>query len=94
MRILMMNKRVDHTLFPIQKISLVAKKESWRKEISRPIYHIHKWWAQRLGSIFRALILYLADEKNGSVWDSFYQKHHLENIVVLDPFMGSGTTIR
>ena len=89
----MMNKRVDHTLFPIQKISLVAKKESWRKEISRPIYHIHKWWAQRLGSIFRALILYLADEKNGSVWDSFYQKHHLENIVVLDPFMGSGTTL-
>ena len=34
--------------FPIVEVSQVAEQESWRKEINRPIYHIHKWWATRL----------------------------------------------
>jgi hypothetical protein len=38
--------------FPFEAISDVAEVESWRKEINRPIYHIHKWWAQRLGTVF------------------------------------------
>ena len=28
--------------FPLVEISQVAEQESWRKEINRPIYHIHK----------------------------------------------------
>lgn len=39
--------------FPFEALSEIAELESWRKEINRPIYHIHKWWAQRLGSVFR-----------------------------------------
>lgn len=31
--------------FPILEISQIAEQESWRKEINRPAYHIHKWWA-------------------------------------------------
>lgn len=27
--------------FPLVEISQVAEQESWRKEITRPIYHIH-----------------------------------------------------
>ena len=81
------------TNFPIDKISLVAEKESWRKEVNRPIYHLHKWWAQRLGSVFRALILYILGDKKMDVWDAFYQKNNFSNSIVLDPFMGSGTTI-
>jgi len=29
--------------FPFEAISDVAEAESWRKEINRPVYHIHKW---------------------------------------------------
>ncbi|WP_296869648.1 hypothetical protein [Tibeticola sp.] len=43
--------------FPLVEISQVAEQESWRKEINRPIYHIHKWWATRLGSVFRGITL-------------------------------------
>ena len=79
--------------FPFEKVDPIAEKESYRKEIVRPIYHIHKWWAQRLGSVFRAIILgsVLDDKKN--IWEAFYQKHDLKDKIILDPFMGSGTTI-
>lgn len=79
--------------FPFTEISKIAEKESWRKEINRPIYHIHKWWAQRLGSVFRSLLLYLFDEGGEHVWEKFYKKNDYSNLIILDPFMGSGTTI-
>ena len=41
---------LEEDSFPFEVISDVAAFESWRKEINRPIYHIHKWWAQRLGN--------------------------------------------
>jgi len=81
----------DITKFPIAEISKLEEKESWRKEINRPIYHIHKWWAQRLGSVFRAIVLYLS-QKN-TVWQNFYKVNNLQDTIILDPFMGSGTTI-
>lgn len=43
--------------FPFEEFSDVAELESWRKEIDRPLYHMHKWWAQRLGSVFRAIVI-------------------------------------
>lgn len=79
--------------FPIVQISQVAEHESWRKEINRPLYHIHKWWATRLGSVFRAIILAALSPKDTPVWEAFYRRHHLSGKVILDPFMGSGTTL-
>jgi putative DNA methylase len=79
--------------FPIVEVSQVAEHESWRKEINRPLYHIHKWWATRLGSVFRAITLASLCPKGTSIWDSFYERHRLTGKVVLDPFMGSGTTL-
>lgn len=79
--------------FPVWEVSQIAEKESWRKEINRPIYHIHKWWAQRLGSVFRAILLYLMADDTDNIWDLYYKVHNYNNITVLDPFMGSGTTI-
>ena len=67
--------------------------ESWRKEVHRPIYHIHKWWAQRLGSVFRAMILGALAEADADIWEEFYKRHDFKGRVVLDPFMGSGTTL-
>src|SRR3990167_1648198 len=79
--------------FPIVEISQIAEQESWRKEINRPIYHIHKWWATRLGSVFRAITLAALSRPGIDTWKSFYERHHFTGKVVLDPFMGSGTTL-
>jgi putative DNA methylase len=79
--------------FPIVEISQVAEQESWRKEINRPIYHIHKWWATRLGSVFRAITLAALSDSKTDTWKTFYERHKLTGKIVLDPFMGSGTTL-
>ena len=79
--------------FPFERVSEIAEAESWRKEIYRPIYHVHKWWAQRLGSVFRAAIIAAAVPKGSSVMDLFYEPLRLPGLVVFDPFMGSGTTV-
>ena len=34
----------DQNLSLLEAISDIDEVESWRKEINRPIYHIHKWW--------------------------------------------------
>lgn len=79
--------------FPFEAVSEVAEVESWRKEVYRPVYHLHKWWAQRLGSVFRAAILGAALPEGTAVMTLFYQPVKLPGTVVFDPFMGSGTTI-
>ncbi len=79
--------------FPFEAVSEIAEIESWRKEVYRPIYHVHKWWAQRLGSVFRAAILGATAPKRASVMDLFYEPVRLPGLVVFDPFMGSGTTV-
>lgn len=79
--------------FPFDLISEIAEAESWRKEIYRPVYHVHKWWAQRLGSVFRAVILAAASPKGASVIDLFHAPVRLPDIAVFDPFMGSGTIV-
>jgi len=79
--------------FPIVEISRVAEQESWRKEINRPATHIHKWWATRLGSVFRAITLGALTDEGNCIWSGFYKQHNLCGKVVLDPFMGSGTTL-
>jgi putative DNA methylase len=79
--------------FPLVEISQIAEQESWRKEINRPIYHIHKWWATRLGSVFRGIVLGALTKPSSNIWAQFYETHNLAGKVVLDPFMGSGTTL-
>lgn len=79
--------------FPVAQISRLAEQESWRKEVNRPIYHIHKWWATRLGSVFRAVTLAALSDPDVDVWEAFYARHNFADKLVLDPFMGSGTTL-
>lgn len=75
-----------------EDVSLIAQQESWRKEIYRPMSYIHKWWARRLGSIFRGLIVY--DQIGESfAMDDYYNPPQMEDKVIFDPFMGSGTTV-
>lgn len=44
--------------FPIERINEIAAKEGRARRHYRPIYTMHKWWARRLGCIFRSISLY------------------------------------
>jgi adenine-specific DNA methylase len=52
--------------FPIERVNEIAEKEGLAKRHYRPIYTMHKWWARRLGCVFRAISLYaLLDDSEG-----------------------------
>ncbi|MGF1522281.1 MAG: DNA methyltransferase [Leptolyngbyaceae cyanobacterium] len=87
------NKNTIELDFPVIEVSQLAQRESWRKEINRPIYHIHKWWAKRLGSVFRAIAIASLTSDESFDWEKFYTQQSFQDKVVLDPFMGSGTTL-
>lgn len=44
--------------YPIERVNEIADKESRAKQWYRPIYTMHKWWARRLGCVFRTICLY------------------------------------
>lgn len=78
---------------PIEKLNPLAMSEGNAK---KPVYQMHKWWARRLGSVFRMITLSVfsrEDEPEVSVWRKFCDGANLEGKIVLDPFMGGGTTI-
>lgn len=77
---------------PIKLISDVAIREGNSK---KPVYTIHKWWARRLGSVVRSLLIGASlpyDASDEEFWKHYYTKNSLD-ITVLDPFMGGGTTL-
>jgi adenine-specific DNA methylase len=99
--------------FPIEKLNPLARREANAK---RPIAMLHKWWARRLGCVFRTIILSslipaeewkrLDEEVRRAgldAWTALYYREHpkakalieryLKDKIVLDPFMGGGTTI-
>ena len=44
--------------FPIERVNEIAQKESRAGMHYRPVYTMHKWWARRLGCVFRTIVLY------------------------------------
>jgi adenine-specific DNA methylase len=58
---------------------------------------MHKWWARRLGVVFRMLLLSETcrrGDSNPGLWDQFYSAHLLpKGFTVLDPFLGGGTSL-
>ncbi|WP_050034072.1 DUF1156 domain-containing protein [Halorubrum halophilum] len=44
--------------YPIERVNEIAEKEGRAKMYYRPIYTMHKWWARRLGCVFRTISLY------------------------------------
>ncbi len=55
--------------FPIEYVNEIAEKEAHAKEKYRPVLFIHKWWARRLGSVFRTIVLYSLVDENTKVLD-------------------------
>ena len=72
---------------------MVAERESWRKEVYRPVYHVHKWWAKRLGSVFRGIVLGCLLPRDADLQKAFYESPDFPGVTVFDPFLGSGTTV-
>src|SRR5215204_7238784 len=85
-------RALEDPAFPFEQLSEIAELESWRKEINRPVYHLHKWWAQRLGSVFRSILIGAVEHNADAVIPAFYSSTRYPDLVVFDPFMGSGTT--
>jgi adenine-specific DNA methylase len=87
------SKTVLETNPPAAFASKLALREGNSK---KPIYQIHKWWARRLGSVFRSILLAATAPTSRSPRFGefvFYKKHDLTGLVVLDPFVGGGTTL-
>lgn len=79
--------------FPAVQISRIAENESWRKEVHRPATATHKWWAKRLGSVFRAILAAAVTNSEQAALDAYSGTVDLGGLTVLDPFAGSGTTL-
>ena len=54
---------------------------------------MHKWWAQRLGTVFRAMTIAAFAPSGSDILDLFYKPVRIPEGTVFDPFMGSGTTL-
>ena len=79
--------------FPIENLNPIALGEGNSK---KPVYRMHKWWARRLGSVFRAIVLSAFsddDESEAAFWHKYCDGADLEDKIILDPFMGGGTTV-
>jgi putative DNA methylase len=78
---------------PVEELIPLAEREGNRK---KPVYEVHKWWARRLGSNFRMLLLGAllpSGTTKRELWREFYRSHRHRKLVVVDPFMGGGTSI-
>lgn len=76
--------------FPAAMLSIVGTKESWRKEVNRPATSTHKWWAKRLGSVFRGIITSAVTVDGCNADAAYASRLDLRGATVLDPFAGSG----
>ncbi len=77
--------------FNVPFVASLALREKQIQQNYRPVIAVHKWFARRPGTLFRALILSEFTDK--PVFDTFYQTNDLPGIRVFDPFMGGGTTM-
>lgn len=76
--------------FPALELAEFAIREGRRP---RPIYTAHKWFARRLGCVFRALLIGGASGPKVNFWDAYYGTADLQGVTVLDPFVGGGTSV-
>lgn len=87
-------KRAIEEDFPIVEINRLAVPE---RNSFKPIYQMHKWFARRASCVFRAILLGALKPAGTNIMEEFYKDHSNDpdtrGKVVLDPFMGGGTTV-
>lgn len=80
---------LDAGRLPVEGLLELAGREGRRP---RPIYQVHRWFARRLGSAFRALLVSACLPEDGDFWEAFYGGVNLKGEVVFDGFVGGGTS--
>lgn len=75
---------------PLKEIATLALREGRRP---RAIYTAHKWFARRLGTVFRALLVGAVSGPEDNFWEAYYGACDLRGFTVLDPFVGGGTSV-
>ncbi|MFT3966402.1 MAG: hypothetical protein QM690_11035 [Sphingobium sp.] len=81
---------VEAGQLPIEQLVTFAIREGRRP---RPIYTAHKWFARRLGSVFRSLLIGVTSEPDADFGELYYGGADLTGLKVLDPFVGGGTSV-
>ncbi|CAI2718092.1 DUF1156 domain-containing protein [Nitrospina watsonii] len=79
------------TKFDIPFVASLALREKQIQQNYRPIIAVHKWFARRPGTLFRALVLAEFGEKPLS--ELFFEANDFPKKEVADPFMGGGTPL-
>jgi putative DNA methylase len=77
--------------FSVPFVAALALREKQVQQNYRPVIAVHKWFARRPGTLFRALIL--SEFSGQPVVENYYRAHRLPEVRVFDPFMGGGTTM-
>jgi adenine-specific DNA methylase len=77
--------------FDIAFVAGLALREKQIQQNYRPIIAVHKWFARRPGTLFRALVL--SEFGQGPVQDIFFQANEFADKRIADPFMGGGTPL-
>src|SRR5579859_3890814 len=81
---------LDAGYLPVEELAVLAMREGRRP---RPIYQVHRWFARRFGSAFRALLTAAALPTGADFWSAYYNGTDWRGRRVLDPFVGGGTSI-
>ncbi|HEC33120.1 MAG TPA: DUF1156 domain-containing protein [Chloroflexi bacterium] len=67
------------TAFDVSFVAQLAQREKQIQQHYRPVIGVHKWFARRPGTLFRALLLAeFADGK--SLVEHFFQGHDLSSL--------------
>lgn len=81
---------LEHGAFPLHDLAAFAMREGRRP---RDIYTAHKWFARRLATVFRALLIGAVSGPDDDFWSAYYGETSLRGLRVLDPFVGGGTSV-
>jgi putative DNA methylase len=79
------------TKFDIPLVAGLALREKQIQQNYRPIIAVHKWFARRPGTLFRALTL--AEFGDAPLADLYFRANDFPSRHVADPFMGGGTPL-
>lgn len=84
---------LDAGELPVVGLARIGLREG---QSSLPIYRVHRWFARRLASQFRALLTAAtlpASASFADFWKAFEGSPNLSGKTILDPFMGGGTSL-
>ena len=79
------------TRFDVPFVAALALREKQIQQNYRPIIAVHKWFARRPGSLFRALTL--SEFGEAPLSDLYFTANEFPDRKVADPFMGGGTPL-